>query len=1016
MTSSVEELELQIADLSDTVELLTLDKEQLMIDKDILEEKLLDLQQQIEALKANNISQSSNAVGSPALMESLKSENAKLKDALFILNENYKKDKDLLEEEKLKSLELSVQSDELLSFKAQAESQIEDLKATVDSMSSFEDIIEKLTNENMELQSQVKEFKQTVLELEDAQEVNEELDFQQRKQIEMDKATIETLNSTITSYQAQLNEKGNIILDLQRKLEQAKESNTKLRSEVEHLTIVMSADFKESKEIEDKLKKYESLQISFEELSGRLEDLMHLQAQTVVAKYRAQAANNRLDALFGGTSFYIEESKLLNQETLTASVLSSGFDVSTALFLPSSYLTSEAISQLSTAVSPHVLQHFVNTLGGCRMHAATLQIQVIANFLFLLKTANQSQEFRTVVLQQLLVCKSLSESTMPRLRSLFSMVKKFLNSQVAAEERAENDVVWQNETAMLVDLQQQLRAITNQFLLTTDLSASARGTPSLEEIMRLTLQGLLGESHSTHLYMESMLLLVYLLLDQAGQTVLTRSLLNQGSDSIGDNQTKDSLKSFRDMALAMLADLKRGPISSLAAVKDALLTNFFVPVAAAVNSNSTLVNISAIRESFVYLRKVTNSNASTLELEQPSNEVVLNLRYFPSCTVAIKRTPGDHIYYLQDVHQCCHFYVDKYWHLLFQGSNDLIATDSGLSSEQSLLWKQRVMSMRSSLSDRLNSVATATALHSQSTPDVSRSPIQAVVQQATVLKSKYDSLVHDLDVKNDALQSSLNRVAELEEQLMQKTQVASQVAMQTEKEASSADVDKLKKEIQVLEEALQATEQRAETFSKELKALKAGERSIEPSTASGKPPRRNNLSHQNLSDALLGVTSTVTTPAESKSNSRASSPVPFAPVTTSTGTSNPTTSAAASSSIIGSELEFWRSTAMKRLVFSLSPLDSAQAASLSSPLTSSQTLQVQTESQTVSLVIKAYPDVDAKEEIRRTQHALRMKRLSARVLPILSVGSQEKSAPYVRKREKELWIKVMSQAVLSSIN
>eukprot|EP01031_Cornospumella_fuschlensis_P006546 gene6546-8139_t len=231
MAAEMEQLEMQIADLNDTVELLTLDKEQLMMDKDILEERVLNLEKQIETLKASGGSQVSDAAASSALLDSLKAENGKLKEALVILNENYKNDKELLEEEKLKALELSVQNDELLSFKAEAESQIEELKATVDSMSSFEDIIEKLTNENMELQTQVKDFKQTVAELEDAQEVNEELDFQQRKQIDMDKATIETLNSAITSYQAQLNEKGNIILDLQRKLEQAKESNTKLRDE-----------------------------------------------------------------------------------------------------------------------------------------------------------------------------------------------------------------------------------------------------------------------------------------------------------------------------------------------------------------------------------------------------------------------------------------------------------------------------------------------------------------------------------------------------------------------------------------------------------------------------------------------------------------------------------------------------------------------------------------------------------------------------------------------------------------
>jgi dynactin 1 len=197
-TAKVTAYEEQIAELMDTIEFLTLDKEQLMVEKELLDESLkrLNSSEQVNA----------HAVTSDSTQQLIE-ENGKLREALRRLNqlsasESSKHETDIknLKEELNNLRKNHIDSSRLSEENHQLKEEIEELRAIVDASASYESMIESLTETNLNLTQRLQQTKESLNDLQTEQELMEELDSRQRQEIEdirreLDQARVALLTS-----------------------------------------------------------------------------------------------------------------------------------------------------------------------------------------------------------------------------------------------------------------------------------------------------------------------------------------------------------------------------------------------------------------------------------------------------------------------------------------------------------------------------------------------------------------------------------------------------------------------------------------------------------------------------------------------------------------------------------------------------------------------------------------------------------------------------------------------------
>jgi dynactin 1 len=257
------DLQTQIVELNDTIELLTLDKEQLLIDKELLEEKCLLLEDELAKFKAGPKSAVVASDGSgvevlsaPQYLElkekagQLAEENRKLREALIKLNDLSTQEREKVKVLEEKCLNLELQNTSLEECKLNAEGEIEELKQNIDSLSQYESLIEKLTTDNLDLQSKYHEAVETIRELEENQELNEEIDQQQSNHIKSLQEEIENLKFKILQQDHLLQERGNQLFESTKRIEILKDSITTLTLENEKFSQALlsgSNEFKEMK-------------------------------------------------------------------------------------------------------------------------------------------------------------------------------------------------------------------------------------------------------------------------------------------------------------------------------------------------------------------------------------------------------------------------------------------------------------------------------------------------------------------------------------------------------------------------------------------------------------------------------------------------------------------------------------------------------------------------------------------------------------------------------------------------
>ena len=188
------ELEAQVVSLNDMVELLAMDKEQLLIDQEVAEERMEGMSIEIETLKlelehaleeaaAAATGAGSQGGGEEGGREEVVGQNQRLRAALKRLQEvNVQERQESSRRERQLEKELAIreacerQAQELLAWKKRKEVELEALHEQVEAGQAFAMMVERLTEQNLGLEEKVSDLRLAVSELEVAQEMSEELE------------------------------------------------------------------------------------------------------------------------------------------------------------------------------------------------------------------------------------------------------------------------------------------------------------------------------------------------------------------------------------------------------------------------------------------------------------------------------------------------------------------------------------------------------------------------------------------------------------------------------------------------------------------------------------------------------------------------------------------------------------------------------------------------------------------------------------------------------------------------
>ncbi|XP_036406874.1 dynactin subunit 1-like [Megalops cyprinoides] len=219
----------EMADTADAVEMATLDKEMaeeraesLQQEVESLKEKVEEVTMDLEILKHEIEEKGSDGAASSYQVRQLEEQNNRLKEALVRMRDLSASEKlehvKLQKEAERKSTELETlrqQKEKLEEEATQAERTIEELKEQVDAALGAEEMMETLTERNLDLEEKVRELRETVKDLEAINEMNDELqenaretELELREQVDLGRAQVreaekraEAAQETLADYQ-----------------------------------------------------------------------------------------------------------------------------------------------------------------------------------------------------------------------------------------------------------------------------------------------------------------------------------------------------------------------------------------------------------------------------------------------------------------------------------------------------------------------------------------------------------------------------------------------------------------------------------------------------------------------------------------------------------------------------------------------------------------------------------------------------------------------------------------------
>ncbi|WRT67723.1 uncharacterized protein IL334_004695 [Kwoniella shivajii] len=217
------------------------------LEKDRLNEKLQELELEVAVLKEENAEYEKPVSGVEGERTSLafvqlEKHNERLKEALIRLRD-VSAEAEREHKAKLADLgkELTSQEDlisqlDLTEAKlSNTEAHVEDLKAQLDDALGAEDMLEQLTERNLQMGERIEEMRVTIEDLEALKELNDELE---ENHLEAEKALnkeIESLTAQLNHEQTQAGNLENSVLDMEATINQFRELVSSLQSEIDVL-------------------------------------------------------------------------------------------------------------------------------------------------------------------------------------------------------------------------------------------------------------------------------------------------------------------------------------------------------------------------------------------------------------------------------------------------------------------------------------------------------------------------------------------------------------------------------------------------------------------------------------------------------------------------------------------------------------------------------------------------------------------------------------------------------------
>ncbi|XP_030048404.1 dynactin subunit 1-like [Microcaecilia unicolor] len=285
----------EMADTADAIEMATLDKEMaeeraesLQQEVDSLKDKVDELTMDLEIVKHEIEDKGSDGAASNYQVKQLEEQNARLKEALVRMRDlsaSEKQEHTRVQkhmEKKNSELETMRQQREKLQEEVrQAERTIDELKEQVDAALGAEEMVEMLTERNLDLEEKVRELHETVSDLEAINEMNDELqenaretELELREQVDMAAARVreaekrvEAAQETVADYQQTIKKYRDLTAHLQemnRELMSQQEASVEQQQEPPPEMFDFKIKFAETKAhakaIEMELRKMEVLQ------------------------------------------------------------------------------------------------------------------------------------------------------------------------------------------------------------------------------------------------------------------------------------------------------------------------------------------------------------------------------------------------------------------------------------------------------------------------------------------------------------------------------------------------------------------------------------------------------------------------------------------------------------------------------------------------------------------------------------------------------------------------------------
>ena len=212
LKTQINDYQLQISELNDTIEMLSLDQEQLLVEKELNDEILSKLQSNTDGSGTNNSTSIDPTSSTTDSAIQLNEENIRLREALKRLHQvsstettQLKNDVIKLNDEnktfKSKLNDLQQIQDEYMLIKEEND----ELKQIVDSAGAYESMIENLTQINLDLTTKLQQTQASLHDIEMEQELMEELDGRQRQEIDSLRQEVDSMNITIITHEKNLN-------------------------------------------------------------------------------------------------------------------------------------------------------------------------------------------------------------------------------------------------------------------------------------------------------------------------------------------------------------------------------------------------------------------------------------------------------------------------------------------------------------------------------------------------------------------------------------------------------------------------------------------------------------------------------------------------------------------------------------------------------------------------------------------------------------------------------------------